>query len=276
MPTGFKQMGSMRETRKSAGSKFPELRLRAVMAGKEAVAEDAKIARIRFLTDWGEDLTWGCFHNIPTTSRLGKKYKKEVYCLRSGNEEAECIYCQDEDGDISWSNLKFFFFVYVYEIYHVHNNKDKSWKKAEYAGETYFLEPVNSVMVLKTGPGRSGATEDRFNAWFKRNKTLKDRDYDWCRNGFSFDETNYDLVPCDEITKLTADQKKIVEELPSLEETVIFKPVAKPKKDKAGKGKDEDDEDAKGKGKDKPVKKPAGKKSSDDVDKVFDEDDDDE
>ena len=229
MPKGLRSLGETKDAREAAaGSKMGFLELKAI-GPADAKKEDAKIARIRFLTDWDDSLVWGCFHNVPAVSRMGKAYKKEVYCERSsGDKDAKCIHCEDENPKTAWTSIKFFLWVWAYEIYHLKQDAEKKWKETEYLGDTYFVEPVNALKILKTGPGKEGYIETRFGEWMKRKKTLTDRDYDWCRNGVGL-ETMYDLVPRDEKTALSAEQKKTLEELPDLEEIAFKK--KKPKED---------------------------------------------
>ncbi len=265
MPKGLSAVGAEKDKR-SAGKqgKYPELRLKQ-KGQKEEAEEDAKIARIRFLSGWN-NVTWGCFHSIPARSRLGKMYKNEVYCVKSGGEEAEiseCQYCLDEDREISWAKIRYFFWVWVYEIYHVSPDKDKTWKKKTYMGDTYYIEPVNAVRILKTGTGGlDNALENKFAYWNKRNGSLEDRDYDWCRNGVNL-ETGYDLVPRDEKTPLSKEQKTTKDSLPDLEDVVIKGITSTPKEKTASEEEDQPEKKTK--------KKTAKKEEKPSVEDMFEE-----
>jgi len=206
MPKGAKSLQDDRKKQNQMRSDTKELRL----------SGDAKIARIRFLTDL-EDFEWAYFHPVLASSRLGKKYTKEIYCMLQ--DGGDCQYCSNPET--SAVRKKIFFWVYVYGVYHLKPDSESKWQKVEYLGENYYLETVNEARVLKTGPGKDGYIETRLLNWGKRFKTLCDRDYDWCREGTKMEDTVYDLVPVDEgKTDLSEEIKKVVENLQSISKII--------------------------------------------------------
>jgi len=191
------------EKAKKFGGGIRTLALKPLTKNGTPIAEDAKIASMRFLSD-REAVQSVWVHSVPRLSRTGKRFTEDVYCMCQ-DEGKNCEYCQHTDKDIRYSRLKLFFWVYVYDIYHVLQDSDKKWVVETYLEDKYFLEPINEPMVLVTGIGRNGSTEEKFMRWGKRFGTLVDRKYDYSRTGLGLD-TNYDLVP--------RDMDKVVEEDP--------------------------------------------------------------
>ena len=202
MPKGWKQMQKDKENRPQQGSVGNRMRLKA-----------GDIARVRFLTDIDE-IFWGYFHTIPKFTRTGKRYSESFYCIAEDKEK--CPYCEAVGEDIAVTRRKYFFWVYVYEIFHADQSKPE-WKAVEHDDETMYKEIVGAPKILETGPGMNSYIENRFNTWVRKFKTLIDRDYLWKRTGASMDDTSYDLVPED---KSDFDSGLLKGELPSLEALV--------------------------------------------------------
>ena len=219
--------------------KYIELKLKSVVENGQSVAEDAKIAHIRFLTDQDE-AERVYVHRVLQQGRMGKKFSKEVYCITQ--DEEVCEYCAlPPDHDAYYARRKLLFWVYVYGIYHVLPDKDKKWKKEEYLDTDFYYEPVNAVRLMNIGTGFNDYLEDRIRAWGKRYKTLCDRDYDWVREGFSLD-TTYDLMGRDP-SEITTEIKKAKKELLSLQEVINdMKPVPAKTEKKIEEGKALDQE----------------------------------
>lgn len=222
---------------KAVSNRIGVLRLRPIVdsSGKPR-DEDAKIARIRFISD-AEDVQSFWVHEIPKQSRLGKRFNASVYCPQMNAGEA-CKYCDAED----FPKRKLYFYVYCFDILHVHRDADKKWEKIEYLEESYYSEPVNAPLLLITGVGKGGQTEDKFLNWNKRFKTLCDRNYDWTREGLGF-EVHYDLVPESDKSsepKEVAEAKKGLVPLNEIVEKMISKAGSEDKQE-------EEDEDNGGK-----------------------------
>jgi hypothetical protein len=200
-------------------NKFEVLKLKCVTAaGGTPIAEDAKVARIRFITDAADaESMW--VHTIPKRTRLGKMFSTDYYCLAQDN--LECPYCSNLNKDISKVKRKLLFKVYVYYVLHVANNAEKSWEQVDYFGTKMFKEQVNAVRFLYQGPGFNNSVENKFLNWEKRFKTLTDRDYEWTREGFTMSETVYDLVPDDAGKSPVSDEvKTVMDASPSLQEFI--------------------------------------------------------
>jgi hypothetical protein len=235
VPKGQK---SLQEDRKRKDSEF-------TLSRDLKLKDDAKIARIRFLTDT-EDFYWAYFHPVLTPTRLGKKYTKLYYCLRQDGKECELC----ANPETMAVKKRIFFWTYVYGIYHLDADSEGKWEKVEYEGTDFFLEPVNAVKLLNTGPGQNNIIEGKFDKWGKKYKTLCDRDYNWGREGSTMNDTVYDLVPVDEgKSPVSDDIKKAMESLVPLEKIIeAMKPpagglgLAKPKSDKADGDADKDED----------------------------------
>lgn len=234
-----KGMSSLRKEKEKRQAEFQsgnELKLRPIVKNGVPVEEDAKIARIRFITDL-PDMMWGYFHNVMSVSRLGKKFNKEVYCMIQ--EDRDCMYCASSEDKVRSTSLKMFFWVYCYQIYHVKPDTENKWKKEEYLGTEYYIEPVNDLRLFKTGPGQNDSFSLRLDNWFKRFKTLTDRDYEYCREGLGL-KTEYDLIPDSEgKSELSEDIKEASKKITLLEDVINKKkPNGKPssKKEEDGNG----------------------------------------
>lgn len=201
--------------------------------------DDAKLARIRFLTDL-DDMEWGWFHPIPMTSRLGKKYSTLKWCACQDKESCEYCATSKEQGEdnLSYSKKQMFFWVWVENIYHTKPDDAGKWSEKEYNGEDFFVEPVNKVMLFQTGVGQGGTFEEKLVTWGKRYKTLCDRYYDYTKTGGGL-STSYDLVACDEgKSKLKPEIEKAATKLGSLSDIID---TFKVKESKSNKPKAEED-----------------------------------
>jgi len=212
------------------------LKLKPVVnSAGQPIAEDAKVARMRFLSDsTGVKSYW--VHTKPQLSRLGKRFTKDFYC-KNLNEGLQCGDCEADD----FPKRKLYFYVYVRDILHVRQDNDKKWLPVEYYGDNYFVEPVNMSMLLITGVGRGGQTEDKFLMWDKRFGTLCDRNYDWARDGLALN-THYDLTPEMESSEEDAAITEARKTLQPLED-VVGKMISKPNDKKET---DTDDVDGEG------------------------------
>lgn len=209
---------------------YPQIRLGA----KDGVF----LVKIRFLTDVNE-FEWAYFHSVPTATRTGKRFRRMVYCLQQDGQD--CQFCGSNDEEIRKASKRLFFWVWNYEYYHKEQDADKKWKKVEYLGDIYFVEPVNKPMILDTGPGQAGTIELKFMQWAKRFKTYTDRDYDWSRQGTEMKDTIYDLVPRDDgKTKMSEEIRKASENLDPLSKVIErLKPVVAGEGNGEGEDKDE-------------------------------------
>lgn len=154
-------------------------------------AEDAKIARIRFLTDVKDaESVW--VHNVAKLSRTGKRFTEEVYCMRQ--EGAECEFCHNESSKAPVKK-KIMFWVYVYDILHLNNNTDQTWQSIMYMEKKYFVEPIHDTRLLTFGPGFNNYLETKVMSWKSRFGNITDRNYEWVREGYGMKDTSYDLVP---------------------------------------------------------------------------------
>jgi hypothetical protein len=191
MPVGQKTLVEDKKKKEAEFSLSRDLRLK----------DDAKIARIRFISDI-DTFFWAYFHLVLTMTRLGKKYQKMYYCMVQDNKE--CPF--DTNKDTMAVKKKLFFWVYVYGIYHLNQDAEGKWQKVEYEGDQYYVEPVNAFKLLVTGPGQNNTIESKFDKWGKKFKTLTDRDYNWAREGSTMKDTVYDLNPCDEGKTLLSEE----------------------------------------------------------------------
>ena len=211
-------------TGKSAYEKARAERSSLLLSGDEIKLKDGDVARIRFVSTMS-DFFWCYTHSQPASSRLGKTWFKDVFCsMRDGQP---CPFCDSQVEEDRRAKQKFFFYVWLYGVYHIANNKDGTLKQATYIGQQFFYEPINAVKILVSGAGKEGATFKKFENWEKRYKTINDRDYDWARTGAKL-ETTYDLIPCEEGPQPIdpAITQKVVA-LPSIEIKVreLLKPI---------------------------------------------------
>lgn len=198
--------------------KFDILRLRVATNGGQPAGEDAKVAKIRFITD-SKDAESIWVHTIPKRTRLGKMFHQDYYCL--AQDGLECNLCNNINRDISRVKRKLVFWVYVYYILHAKNNEDASWAAVDYYGQTLYKEPINAPKILYQGPGFNNSIETKFLNWDKRFKTLTDRDYEWTREGFTMKDTTYDLIPDAEGKSATPPAVlEAAAKLPSLQEFI--------------------------------------------------------
>ena len=199
--------------------------------------KEEKLARIRFITNY-EDCASGWFHSIPKIGRLGKPFAELIYCMRQKDEE--CEYCNNPKTMAVKD--KYFFWVWVHEKLHFKPDENREWEKVEYLGEYYYLEPINKFQYLMTGPGFNDGIKNKFKQWFLRfKKTLLDRDYDWCREGFDLN-TDYDLIPRDEKpTKLAKEIEEGAKELQPIDSVMELMMPIKLGKDKEEGSNDEED-----------------------------------
>lgn len=231
MPKGMDSLKKAQEqAREASGSKLFQNQLR--------LGGDARVARIRFLSDV-DDFFWAWFHPVPSTSRLGKKFTRLMYCTHQDGED--CQYCAKTGEDVSSVKRRLFFWVYVYDILH-NKRKNDEWEGIEYLGDKYWKEPVNAPRILETGPGFNGTIENKFIHWAKRFKgTISDRDYEWTRTGDSFHDTSYDLVPIeDSKSELSDEQQEVKGKLKPLEEIIIEERKPKAESEEEGSSEDED------------------------------------
>jgi len=214
MPDWWENKEKDREKRRAG---LQTLKLKPIVDAKNnPVTEDAKIARIRFLTDI-KDAKSCWVHGVLKQSRLGKRFNEDVYCFFM-NDDVKCKWCSDGD----FPKRKLYFWIYCFDILHIRQDQGKKWEKIEYMGDKYFSEPVNDIRLFVTGVGKSSSTEDKFIRAGKRFKTLCDRNYDWTREGLGLD-TSYDLVYDTEASEELSEVKKARENLPSSLDDIINK-----------------------------------------------------
>jgi len=205
--------------------RFEQLKLKVVTnQSGQPVGEDAKIAKIRFLTD-AKDAESFWVHRLPKQTRLGKRFSVDVYCM--AQEGGECNLCNNMNKEISRVNRKLIFWVYVYHILHVNPDKDGKWEKIKYLNQDFYKEVVEDIRLMYQGPGFNNSIETKFLNWEARFGTLCDRDYEWTRAGFGMSDTSYDLIPDpDGKTELSSVIKEAMEGLDTLQAVMdALKPV---------------------------------------------------
>lgn len=178
-------------------SYIPELRL----------YNDGDIAVFRILTD---DPVSADYHEIFDKSVSNRPIYQ--YCKRGSGET--CEHCENQVGGIV---RLFQFWVYVYKILHLNQNKDGTWTQVTSGNKTMYEEVINTVRLYRSKFGKGSQSWKDFKDFYDENNTWKDRDFTMRRRGVSGDRnTTYKLNGLDR-SPMSSEITDIMGKLPSLE-----------------------------------------------------------
>ena len=182
---------------------------------------DGEICVLRFLTPYDEIRT-GWFHSLQDISSGGKKFSREIYCSRK--ETGFCEFC-DADEEVAKTKPRHFLYAWVYYYLRKSQNPDRNndpesalWPQVTRGAEIYFKEEINSIKVLRVGPGQGGYISKKFASYNAKFGNINDRDYEWSRQGSAMN-TTYELIS-DEKKALISEAKSAIKEVVPLEEFI--------------------------------------------------------
>lgn len=160
------------------------------------VLNDQEAVRLRFLTDW-DKIYWNKFHRVMESG----SFKGFIIC-----DAATGDICENCEKDKNWPQTLWFAWVYELE----HTDKDGEW------------EEVNEVKLMRYAVAHKASVR-RANTNLG---TLLENEFVWVREGKMGSKKPSYFLEAGKESKLSAELKKIVKDLPSLED-VAFERVTK-------------------------------------------------
>lgn len=171
-------------------------------------------ALVRILSTGDDDHMATAYYHRTQSQDGGQTRYRLVYC--PGTEDLECDLC--EAGAKRTEN--FGVWVWAKKIYRKEQNKRAQgkddpnfWPRVAISGEAYFKQTVEGPMFWQRGLGHGQSIWKTIVAFFARDGSLRKRDYEITRLGTGL-STVIQIMPGPDVTKLTAEQKAVIGELP--------------------------------------------------------------
>lgn len=200
------------EAASSGWSRQPRLRLRS-----------GDRARFHFLSSGEDDyFGGGRFHCFPQETQGGKRWTKEILCVRAFTDgEETCAHCEDGHDDLG---NRFAVWAYIHFILHMGDNPNQGegeepWQQVKVGGRVMFKEQIDLPLMIWMPYGKQFAWFGQFREALVKYGTLLGRLYELKRTGQGMQDTDYTLSIIKEEDLPSKIQKEV-------EKSDVFKTVA--------------------------------------------------